>query len=351
MLFYLEHSAQLLELSVELLADPISGLIQAHRSGTHLVVIDRQCASWLHENVDLSKRDKAMLERMAQEFTQSAGLRRKAKAYVRLTADRTQDLLVQDREINIALEKLTQYRLLEKSILLVENIETDGRLYEFLLHNHSDLHSVRHIALDRHHGGGDDLPKVFAKLATDRRIVCAAVDSDKNCPQSANPKIGKLLRLGAELNWPFALAISPPCREAENLIPMEIVMALPSGFRNATNQLMLDITKAEANNGDPVENQYWLHFDTKLGLRVEKLKEMSPAEQQWISGKLRFANCDPTLQAVDGYGDRVLFQLLAENRFMKDFRTATRHENWRRTFSAFLDEFIWLFLCGQKIVT
>jgi hypothetical protein len=132
---------------------------------------------------------------------------------------------------------------------------------------------------------------------------------------------------------------------------MEIIMGLPSGFRNPTNQLMLDVARGEVNNGDSAENQYWLHFDTKLGLRVEKFNAMSVAEQRWISGKLQLANCDPTQQALDGYGDRIIFQLLADNKFMKDFRTATRHPHWRSVFSAFLDEIIWFFLCGQKVVT
>src|ERR1700742_3514953 len=117
MLFHLEFSRELTELSADELSNPISALINAHRSGIHFVVIDRQTAKWLSENVDLSKRDFAMLDRISQEFTQMGGLRKQAKVYVRLSADPTGHLGRQGNAITVAIQRLTAYRILEKTIL------------------------------------------------------------------------------------------------------------------------------------------------------------------------------------------------------------------------------------------
>jgi hypothetical protein len=241
--------------------------------------------------------------------------------------------------------------LTEQSILLTENIENDGNVYEFLLHDHCSLHNVSHVSFDRQHGGGDDLPKVFDHLIQNHRVVCATVDSDKDSPSSTNQKLEKLLRMKQITNWPFGIVTSPPCRETENLIPMDIVMDLPSGFRNATNQLMLDVVKAEAGNGDPLENRYWLYFDTKLGLRTERFRRLAKLDEQWILGKLQHTTIDPTTRDIGGYGERIISQLFAESKYIKDFRTATRHQNWRYVFGTFLDQIVWLFVAGEKIVT
>jgi hypothetical protein len=351
MLFHLEFSPELTKLPTDELASSISALINAHRSGIHFVVIDRQAAKWLSDSLDLSNRDQAMLDRISHEFTQAGSLRSKAKVYVKLCADRTKDLTQEGNAITVALQRLCTYRVLERSVLLFENAENDGNVYEFLLHNHCDLHGINHIEFDRYHGGGADLSREFGRLMRGHRIVCAPIDSDADSPFSHNSNLLALLRVKVQTKWPLGFAISPPCREVENLLPMEVVMGLQSGFRSPTNKIMLDISRAERAAGHRSDHRYWLFFDTKLGLTVRRFHELSPENQAWVLAKMQLANCDPASQEISGYGERIVAQIFAKNSFQSDLRSKTRQKDWQGLFAAFLDEMLWLLLAARKIVT
>jgi hypothetical protein len=78
---------------------------------------------------------------------------------------------------------------------------------------------------------------------------------------------------------------------------------------------------------------------------------LKPDEQSWIKTKLELAGIDPEQDSIGGYGDRVIRQVLADNRFLSDLRKMTRQRSWRRDFSSFLDELIWMVAAANRIVT
>jgi hypothetical protein len=210
MLFHLDVAADLADIDRDVLTSAIVDLIRSHRLGHHLVVISRDCASWLEANVELSARDAATLKRISQGYTQTGDLRRRAKIYVNVTAGRPENLSEAPSAIEVSIEMLVRYRLLEKPILLVENMGSDGDLYEFLFENHCDLHQCSDISFDRQHGGGADLLMVFERIARDSKIVGAIVDSDRASPNGPNPKLAELIRIKQQLNWPLCFPASPP---------------------------------------------------------------------------------------------------------------------------------------------
>jgi hypothetical protein len=127
MLFHLDLVEELGDIDENVMTSAIADLIRAHRLGHHLVVISRDSASWLQENVDLSTRDAAMLARISQSYAQTGDLRRRATIYVDIVAGRPENLSQSRNAIEVSIEMLVRYRLLEKPILLVENMESDGR--------------------------------------------------------------------------------------------------------------------------------------------------------------------------------------------------------------------------------
>jgi hypothetical protein len=186
MLFYCDLTSELRTLHEDTLSEAFSELLRAHRLGHHLVVITRESATWLEEHVHLSIPDGAMLRRVAQTYSQTGDLPRRAAVFVRLCANRDSNLTVNGKTVNISIEGLLRYRLLDKVALVSENQAFDGCFYEFLLRNHCDLHSCSPISFDLHHGGGPDTVRVFGALVNDRRIVCGIFDSDRNTPGSDN---------------------------------------------------------------------------------------------------------------------------------------------------------------------
>ncbi|WP_262049079.1 hypothetical protein [Bradyrhizobium sp. Bra78] len=351
MLFHLDLVEQLAAVDRGVLGAAIADLIRAHRLGDHLVVVSRDSASWLQAHVDLSARDTAMLSRISQGYAQTGDLRRRAKIYVDIVAGAPRRISQAGNSIQVSIELLVRYRLLERPLLLVENMDSDGDLYEFLFENHCDLHHGSSVSFDRQHGGGADLAMVFERLARNTKIVCAIVDSDRASPDAPNLKLAQLERLKQQLNWPLCFPTSPPAHEAENLVPLPIVMNLPSGVRNPTNTILLRVSQEEISNGHPLAEQFWLFFDVKEGSTPQKFGRMTENDQAWIISKAKLANIDPSEHSVAGYGDRVIGQVFAENKFKSELRKETRHPNWRDVFAGFLDEIIWVFLAGRKIIT
>jgi hypothetical protein len=208
-----------------------------------------------------------------------------------------------------------------------------------------------HVCYELRHGGGDNLPKVFEHEINERKIVCGIVDSDKRYPLATNAKLTALLSIVQALAWPLGFALSPPCREAENVIPFGLVMSLPSGYKNSTNALLLQINRAEAMSRQAIQDYYWFFFDLKEGLNAEKFRKYSEEERRWIEAKLSLGGVNPYDQNLSGYGDKVIRQLREENRFLSELKRLTRQTSWRQMFSPFIDDLVWPLAASVKVIT
>jgi hypothetical protein len=353
MLFYLDSSADELSSCLDegRLAAVASDLARARRNGDHLIVISRSTAEWIKDNVDLSNRDKAILTQIAQEFTQTGNLRNTARCYVRISTEASASVTIRESVISMPVRYITQHQLLERPILLVENRESDGEFYEFILHNHCDLHTCPYVSYDIYHGGGADLPKVFSRLVAERKVICSVIDGDRSSPLSSETKRRRIQRIKEEAGWPLAFALSPPCREVENMLPMTLVFGLSSGFRNASNSVLLKIQEQEVARRHSANEYYWLFFDVKGGLSLTKLSGLAPLERNWIEEKLALAGFDATKRNLSGYGDNVMRQLFEGNNRAKELRRMTRQQSWRVCFSVFVEELIWPLAASPRVIT
>jgi hypothetical protein len=352
MLFNLDLADnELASIARDVLAAAVSDLLRASRLGDHLVVVSRSSCRWLQENLDLSQRENAMLSRLGQDFTQTGDLPRRARVYVSLTHEMQRDLQVNGNAIAVSVRRLVQYRLLERPILLVENIANDGDLFSFLLNNLKDIFGCNYVSFELTHGGGADLPTVFGHRIDEQRIVCGVIDSDRGSPLQANTKLAQMQRIKVDKGWPLSFPSSPPCREAENLVPLTLIMTLPSGFKNSSNDLLLGISRMEDDQALPIDERYCLFFDLKSGLTSAAFGRLNDVNKEWVRNKLLLAKLDPQTSDVAGYGDRVINQIFAENKFQSELRTLVRHQAWRRVFENFFEELIWVFTASPRIAT
>ncbi|MGJ5041883.1 MULTISPECIES: hypothetical protein [unclassified Bradyrhizobium] len=352
MLFHLDEPVQeLSKLDADQLAEVVSDLLGAARLGYHVVAISRTSASWINANIDLSMRERAMLSRISSDYTQAAGLRKVAKRYINLTSNDLLHLGVTGNCVSVAVLRLKQCRLLERSVLLVENINSDGAIYEFLLSNRHKSIGCPAISFVRYHGGGDDLPKVMEHLIVERRIVCAVVDSDKSAPISFNKKMHRLSKVSDGFSWPLCFLLTPPAREAESLVPLAIVAQLPCGKGSVTNGVHLNIAAAEKVGGHASTDAFWLYFDLKEGVSVEKVNRLNDAERDWLTGKLSLVGIDPAHVSIPGYGENIIKQLFESNRLLGEYRDAVQHRSWRDVFDHFISEMVWIFAGAPRVRT
>jgi hypothetical protein len=334
----------------ELRDEAVRGLLRAHRLGDHVVVISRELCRRLIEIADLSNSDRAILQRIAHDYTQRADLVRKAPRYILASPN---PIKSSGRSIPVTFDHLISTRILERAVLLVENIRRDGLLYGELINAHHDLHDCPIPSYEAMHGGGADLGAVFVEQIQRERIVCGIVDTDRCSPDSSSaPKLEALRRISEQMNWPLAFAISPPCREAENCLPMDLMMSLQSGTTNASNHLYIKIADHEASQKEDCKRAFWLFVDLKEGFSKETIGKLTnPKDRDWVAEKLQAMGLDIEKQSVAGFGSKVFDQLAAHSIHLADLRRATRCNAWRDIFFEFVDYLLWIFAGGRRVVT
>jgi hypothetical protein len=203
------------------------------------------------------------------------------------------------------------------------------------------------------HGGGADLVTVFIEQIRRGRVVCGIVDTDRCSPISqAFTKRDAMRRIAAEMNWPLAFGFSPPCREAENCVPMNLIMEIQSGQTNASNGHFLQIAEKEIADRQDCTTAFWLFVDLKEGLSPDNLSKLANAnDRAWLEEKLELIDLDINQRPLLGYGTKVFDQIAVHGHHLAALRSLTRQNHWRTVFSEFMDLLVWIFAGGRRIAT
>lgn len=333
------------------LAPIVSDILRARRMGTHLIVIDRRLSTRLQQ-LDLSQSDRAILNRLGHEFTQTGSLHRFSPNYIRVSNSANATASRLGAAFIVPLTYLRDTRLLDFPVLLVENLDSDGWLLSMCMKVSAECFRRGPLSFDLAHGGGDDIHKVLSHLIRAGRAVHAVVDSDRNSPHPTT--IGKMKRLerviGAS-NSILARASALPCREAENLIPSRIVVQTPAALGKQLNTIAIEVEDAETASGTPHHDRYWSYVDLKNGLNPAKFLAMTEDEQEWITSKLLLAGEDATASDFDGYGNTLVPQIRDNGSLAGQLRAALKGSEWREAFAGFFDPVCWFFLGTTKVIT
>lgn len=331
----------------------VSELLRCYRLGHHLLVFDRRICDFILREFDLSGQEIAAVRRLRGDFTQSGSLHTSAPIHIRINTSAACKITANNVYISVPLVEFSSGSLASKAVLLIENLTNDGWLYASLIdYSRGRLHRLN-AGVDLFHGGGSSVRQVLSHLVTQGRIVCTVIDSDRVTPLSAEgQKVIDIKNDIAKVGWPLAMILCPPCRELENLIPMEVIMQVPSGISSSGNSVLLDIAEAEEKYGHDYSDRFWLFFDCKLGLEETDLVRFSQAERAWINGKLNLVGIDVnSAWSIEGYGDKVINQIKVDNAHRASLRSAVREKIWCEGFGVFVERLAWMFACAPTLRT
>jgi len=302
--------------------------------------------------IDLSRADRALLTRLASEFTQTGGLHRRCAAYLSILNFFDEEIRQNEAKVEISLGAISASRLLEPTLLVVENIATDGWLLDQILSVAAIRAQLGAFKIDTVHGGGDDIANVVDALLPQKRALVVLIDSDKNAPMSApTPKLARFERVFRKHGWFIGCVDCPPCRELENLIPLDVLMGLPSGVSCEANPVLLQISNAEERSSVALLERLNLYFDLKLGTCTDKFRELLPNERAWMELKLNLAGLDKDNFSIPGYGDKIINQIKAEGRHIANLRSSLRDSDWTANFLNFFFTILWYFISSRRLVT
>lgn len=330
----------------------VSELLRAHRKGQHLLVVRRPSAAWLRRELSLNPQDKATLERIEQEATQTGDLLRRARHLTRIVPSGTIHRC-DERQVDLPLTFPNFDDVISLPVFIVEDIDDDVELMEFLFQNTARTSTSHPYAYQSDHGGGSGALRVAEARIGDRRIVVMSVDSDKPSPRASDAKLNACSRLQENSNWPFFYFFQTPCRELENFVPMDVAINIQSCRESASFSMLHRNHLAEIQSGTvPPHEAYWLWFDIKDGVCAEQVSRIVDVDTiSWLRQKFLSMGMNLDSVSIPGFGKKFVRECLSTPQRQMEFKTAIRSSRWISVFSAYLENFLWLFIAPRPIRT
>lgn len=329
----------------------VGELLRSSRLGHHLLVLNRGLIARLLD-FDLGQLNRAHLQRLSHEFTQTGRLYEVATALIRVTTDDIDEPVLSGSALVVPISKISEMGILEKTALLVENADNDGWLYGEIIALAARNAGRGHVSIDVVHGGGTTTPDVLINLISDRRVICTIADADKDCPSSQKcDTLKKLEKRNEKSKWLLSRVFAPPCRELENVIPLEIVIQVNSALGNDTNSIALDIQEKEISTGVNSSDHFWSYFDIKRGMSSETINDLDVDSAKWLKSKISTVLDSASGWKMPGFGDAVISQIRENDALTAELRRHFSTKFWRDKFWGFFSFLAWFFVSTPRRIT
>ncbi|WP_342239661.1 hypothetical protein [Inquilinus sp. OTU3971] len=332
------------------LARTVTELLRANDRGHHIVVIDRRGVEWLTSHLSLNDWESASLRRIELAYSQRGGLATEARIYVKLTID--------DNGIERSKEQ-TAFRRSFKTILLgnylnpsqlfVEDGIHDGDMYKFIMENLADRFNVPYVKLEVLHGGGDRTSSMAIERAKDSYVVACIVDSDRRAPTQPEPSKVRSARASPKVAGSLFIIEATPCRELENMLPLELLQNLQSFIKNPTGGYLRRIDEYELTHN--LEEKFYFYFDLKEGITPPNAETKGKSHSDgWLATRLESA-LGGSVASLVGFGPNIISQIINSNKLCSDLRPLIRSPSWIAVFGSFIRSLIWIFSATRPVVT
>lgn len=178
------------------LSDAVSNLCGAHRSGQHLLYLDRQVAGWLLDGVELREQDRGLLRLLRGKATAQAATLDWAPERVQVVSRSAAGARWEGKVCRVPWTWFTPHARAAPASLIGEDLGNDVAIYSCMAT--ALLRELGyHCALDCQSGGGDRTGLTLANRAGKPGLAIGIVDSDRPTPTS---KLG-------ETAWKAAKAV------------------------------------------------------------------------------------------------------------------------------------------------
>lgn len=207
--------------------DALRNILSARRSGLHLLTARDEVFAKLCDSDGLACRDRGILAKSRGRQYEKAGLLRSVSIRVLVTRD-TGPLLERndDREtVVVPLRHFAPHGAAGKSVVLGESerdAELAVRMAEYFAHTR-DLGAVP-LQPRVAEGGGQRTNGAFRRYRDDPCFCLCIVDSDRKAPSEDEGDTAIAVRAEVDEAKPWAAVEVLACREAENTLPLGLVV-------------------------------------------------------------------------------------------------------------------------------
>jgi hypothetical protein len=359
MIFLLNSSVDDLSgLPADEIEDLFTALLDADRSGRHLVVISRTICSWGVENIELSGQNRRHLCSLREQFSTRGNIHSYASSHLEIVVGDGLVTKVGDHfRVGHTHFSSNEYGS-SKTMMIVENLNADSKLYEFMLGVAMKQTAVPSLAVDFVLGGGNTTVTAFEAEINKHRIAICAVDADRISPcdrlgDTARKVMNRHSKRNLEPDDPAAvyvgIAVETIGHELENYIPLSAVKLINTfNCPNTLDPIVSQVTHADS------LDCFWLYFDTKKGLDGTKVVakintgKKPVSTRQWICEKTGTPDQDFGSLKIPCIGGSVVEHFLTHDAAKQQYIEFSKTEYWKTLFLQHFELLLW-FLAAPQI--
>jgi len=339
--------------------DLVNRLIEADRAGRHLVVFERLTVDWIVANTTLSVNVQSHLISIRQSFATRGTMASVATSFLEISPVFGEIQCEDSRRFTIGVDEFLRGRFPDfATAFVLEDVVSDGQLYEHALREARKLTQVPSYCYEAVHSGGSRVPQVFDLEIAKNRVTTCLVDSDRLSPPDgrSSSALGVLRscreRNSATRTQPSYIgqALVLPGRELENIVPFSIAKDIPTA-----NVETVEFLSPLINQDREIEDEdcLWLFFDIKCGLDGSKILDkaqrglISEQSVDWLCHRLGIENAALATLVVAGWGESFAARFLENNEALANFHRFVRGAYWRNVFQPVFSRLLWFF-CAPK---
>jgi len=340
--------ADLEQLPDEVLGAAVAALVKAYRCGDNLVVVPYQTGRHLLSKRIFSSLERSTLLRITQQYAQTGDLPTRAHFAMRLVVENRDHVTRKGTIIEVSVWHKSLEAITARPIVVVEDISSDAEVYKFFFDALCRRAISSPIAVEFAHGGGSALERVVSEKISECRIVISVADSDRQSPYSPETKLSRFATLKAQSNWALFFPHVTPCRELENILPLDAAAGLHSVRSSECLPLLIEIERRETAMSKLPSERYYLWFDLKEGLSPAKIANADcGATREWICAHIHELGLDSSAFAVAGLGSNIALTVIRSQDCRKLLYEELRKHSWKETFISFFQEILWLLASSQ----
>lgn len=358
MIFFLNVRIDDLEdLSSDEVEELFTNLVDADRMGRHFVVMRRDICRWASANVSLSGRNMAYLSVIMESFSTRGNICKEARSYLEIVLGGGRPSVegsgfkIGHRNFNLG--EFWQY----KSRMIVENLNSDGKLYQYVFDHTVKKTRVPGISVDFVLGAGNTTSSAFEGEINSFRVAVCVVDTDRisPCDRLGNTAL-KVMNVHSKRNLepeddaePYiGIALKTVGHELENYIPLSAIKKI--GEFKCDEQLDDLVFQQTAQNA---KDCFWLYFDTKKGLKIAEIQNKvknnhkSKGVIDWLAQKTMVLDADFDTLEISNIGHTIVERFLNSKEAKTEYLEFTETDYWQAVFFDHFEQLLW-FLAAPK---
>lgn len=261
----------------------LGNILSARRAGLHLLTARDKVFAKLGDSTELADRERWILAKSRRRQYEKAGLLRNVSVRVLVTRD-TGPLLERDGDretVVVPLRHFARPGAAGKSVVLGENerdAELAVRMAEYFAHTR-DLEAVP-LQPRVAEGGGHRTNGAFRRYRDDPCFCLCVVDSDRKAPSESEGDTARAVRAEVDEAKPWAAVEVLACREAENTLPLGLIVKTFGDDRSYRGKLK----RLKRFEVGAALGEYHEYCDFKRGTKLKSVLELEEGDSRdfWL---------------------------------------------------------------------